>query len=88
MSDEPIQVTDPHRIMVTFVNQLLGVGHVNGVVNVAFATALFSIGPEEKIVPDLVVSSRLRMDLFAAQQLHDALGRILAQNVKTTGGMQ
>mgnify|MGYP001562624170 CR=1 FL=1 len=85
MADEPIQVTDPHRVGVTFVNQVIGIGHANGVVNVAFATALFSVGPDGKVVPDLVVSSRLRMDLWCVQQLHDQLARILAQNVKTTG---
>jgi hypothetical protein len=88
MADEAIQVTDPHRVGVTFVNQVIGIGHANGVVNVAFATALFSVGPDGKVIPDLVVSSRLRMDLWCVQQLHDQLAHILAQNVKTTGGMQ
>lgn len=83
MSEQVFKVTDPYKVPVVFVNQVIGSGQVNGIVNISFATALFSVGADGKIDPDLVITSRLRLDLFCVQQLHDTLGKILAQNVKT-----
>lgn len=87
MADEPTQLTDPYQVPVTYCNQVVGVGALNGVCNITLATARFT-PQDSKVIPDLVVSSRLRMDLWCVQQLHDQLAHILAQNVKTTGGMQ
>jgi hypothetical protein len=88
MSDDthPL-LTDPYQIQVGFHNQVVGVGFMNGNVNITLAVARFT--PQDgKVVPDLVISARLRMDLFCMQQLHDELGRILAQNVKPSSTVQ
>lgn len=84
MSDDAVQITDPYQVPVTFCNQVVGSGVLNGVCNLTMAVARFTPN-EGKVAPDLVIASRLRLDLFCAQQLHAELGRILAQNVKTTG---
>ncbi len=87
MADEPIQITDPYEVPVVFVNQVVGSGALNGVANLTFSTARFT--PRDgKVSPDLVITSRLRMDLFCVQQLHDELARILAQNVKPSSTVQ
>lgn len=88
MTDEPndtLPVSDPHRVKVDFVNQLVGAGHLNGVVNLTFATANFMPQADGKIDPDLVISARLRMDLFCAEQLAAQLGSIIAQMTKANG---
>lgn len=84
MADEtkPLPVTDPHRVGTVFVNQLVGSGHLNSVVNCTFATANFSPNNEGGIDPDLVITARLRMDLFCAQQLYERLGAIIQDTVK------
>ena len=79
-------VSDPHRVPISFVNQLVGSGHLNGVVNLTFAAAMFT-PPEvgdtaSPIPPDLVITSRLRMDFVCAQQVYEQLGRMLAQALK------
>lgn len=73
------------RCPVTFVNTLAVSGFNNGIINLAFSTANFV--PEVKgdktiVAVDDFISSDLRMDLFCAQQLHDSLGKILAQQTK------
>jgi hypothetical protein len=79
--NEPLPVTDPHRVPSCFVNQVAGAGHLNGVINITFATAMFT--PTAKgIEPDLVITSRLRMDMFCAEQLYAQLGAIIAKNAK------
>lgn len=83
---EILPVTDPLHVTPVFVNQLAGSGHLNGVVNLTFACALFSPKDDGSVAPDLVVTSRLRMDLFCAQQLHTALGQILEANLRPTNG--
>lgn len=85
MADEkPAQliVTDPHRPHSIFVNQLVGSGHLNGVVNCTFATANFTPDNKGGIDADLVITARLRMDLFCAQQLYERLGQIIQETVK------
>jgi hypothetical protein len=70
---------------ITFVNTLAVSGHNNGVVNLAFSTASFvpkQDGEQTIVAIDEFISSNLRMDLFCAQQLHDSLGKILAQQTK------
>ena len=71
------KITDPFHVNTTFVNDVVASGSLNGVVNLTFATALFSPGEDNKVDPDLVISSRLRMDLYCAQNLYAALGKIL-----------
>lgn len=85
--DAVLPVTDPHKTPTVFVNQVAGCGHLNGVVNVTFATAQFTPNKEGKIDPDLVITSRLRMDMACARQLHEQIGRILdQQNIAPSNG--
>ena len=88
MTDEPetpandqLPVTDPHRVPITFVNQVVGAGHLNSVINITFAAALFT-PTRNGIEPDLVITSRLRMDMFCAEQLYAQLGSLIQKNSK------
>ena len=73
----PTVITDPHHVQPVFVNMAVGIGHVNGVFNLSFATALFS--PRgDAVDPDFVVSSRLRMDSVCLQQLYEQIGNFIA----------
>lgn len=76
MTDKTL--TDPHNVPVTFVNQVAGVGFLNGNINITLATARFTPSGDE-VLPDLVVSSRLRMDLYCAQQLYTLLGKYITE---------
>lgn len=74
------------NIGVTFVNTVLSRGIYEGNVNLTFGTALFTPevrkeGDKEQlvIVDDIVVSSRMRMDLRCAQQLYLTLYALLEQ---------
>lgn len=80
-TNDPLPVTDPHRVPIVFVNQVVGAGHLNGVINITFAAALFT-PTKNGIEPDLVITSRLRMDMFCAEQLYAQLGQIIAKNSK------
>lgn len=72
------------NVGVTFVNVVMGRGVLNGVVNVQFGSYQFTPSEDGKFVePDLVLSSRLRMDRVCAQQLHEALGSLLEIIEKT-----
>lgn len=76
-----LPVTDPDNVPVVFVNQVAGSGHLNGVINLTFATAKFT--PHgDAIDPDLQVTSRLRMDLFCAQDLVETLQALISTNTK------
>lgn len=73
------------RCPVVFVNAVAVNGFQNGVVNVALAT--FGFTPSEtpgetEVLADSHITANLRMDLFCAQQLRDALDRILRENTK------
>lgn len=70
---------------VTIVNSLAVSGFLNGIINLGFTTAQFLPRQDgDKTVVDAaeVMTANLRMDLACAQQLHDALGRILEQNTR------
>lgn len=71
---------------VTFVNSVAVSGFNNGICNFAFTTASYVPGKDKdgKPVVDVAefISANLRMDLFCAQQLHDSLASILAQQTK------
>jgi hypothetical protein len=75
---------------VTIVNTLAVSGFLNGIVNLGFTTAQFlprQLRPPEGdgMIVDAaeIMTANLRMDLVCAQQVHDALGRILEQNTKS-----
>lgn len=73
---------------IIFVNTLAVSGFNNGVVNLAFTTASFvprEDGDKVVVAVEGFVSANLRMDLFCAQQLRDALDKIIAQNTKPAG---
>lgn len=84
-ADVPLPITDPYRTPTVFVNQVAAIGHLNGVVNLAFATAQFTPTPSGGVDPDLVITCRLRMDLYCMQQVYEQLGKIIAQNIKESG---
>lgn len=71
---------------VVFVSSLAAWGFLNGVLNLAFSTCQFlpTTDDEGKVVVTNaeVVTANLRMDLFAAQQLRDALDGIIEANTK------
>jgi hypothetical protein len=67
-----LNISDPHRFLPVFVNQVAGSGHLNGVVNLTFATAQFTPTQSGKVDPDLTISCRRRMDLYCAQERHSA----------------
>lgn len=71
-----LTITDPHRVPVTFVSGVLNQGIVNGVINVTLGTLNFTPSATE-VTPDMVIASRLRMDLVCAAQLRDALDSLL-----------
>ena len=71
------------NVGVTFVNAVVGQGTLNGVVNIALGTFLFTPGDDDKVDPDLVTTARLRMDQLCARQLHEALGKLLELIDKT-----
>jgi len=78
---EFLPISDPQNVPVTFVNQVVARGVLNGIVNVTLAVAQFTPTPEGKVDPDLVIASRLRMDLFCAVQLRDALDALIKGSV-------
>jgi hypothetical protein len=77
---------------VVFVNSLAAWGFMNGVINVAFSTYQFM--PELQagrdgddtakfvVVPSEVITANLRFDLVVAQQLRDALDKLIEANTK------
>jgi hypothetical protein len=82
MTDQaPLKITDPDNVPITFVNEVGNAGFLNGILNVTFTAARFT--PEgTQILPDMVIASRLRMDLQCAQQLHTMIGQIIENNTK------
>ncbi len=72
---------------VIFVNALAVRGFLNGVVNLAFSTANFlpeTIDGKTQVTSQEVVTANLRMDLYCAQQVYEALGKILQEQTKPT----
>jgi hypothetical protein len=66
------------EVPVVFVNSVAVSGFSNGVCNFAFTTAGF-LPADGKVVVSETVTANIRMDLYCAQQLHDSLASILAQ---------
>lgn len=70
---------------VTYVTNLAVNGFNNGIVNLCFVTAHFlptRSGDQLVVATAEAVSANLRFDLYVAQQVHEALGRILAEHTK------
>jgi hypothetical protein len=67
-----------NKTEVTFVNSVAVSGFLNGICNFCFTTAQY-LPDDGKVVLAEVVTANLRMDLHCAQQLHDSLASILAQ---------
>lgn len=88
-----LKITDPHNVPVTFVSQVLGQGHANGVVNLTLGVARWTpdglpVEKDEegaKVEIDMVIASRLRMDLSCAKQLRDSLDSILKKILPEEG---
>lgn len=63
---------------ITFANLVVGQGYMNGVVNITLAAFAFTPDDKtEKVDPDPMIVSRLRMDENCAAQLRDALTSVL-----------
>lgn len=81
MTDEqitPIPITDPYNVQIQFASVLLSFGHWNGILNLTLGTPRFTpTTTVDNPSPDLVVTSRLRLDLDCAQALYAALGRFI-----------
>jgi hypothetical protein len=82
----PVPIPDPHLVPVIFVNALAGSGHCQGVANFTFVTARFTPNDDHTVDNDMIIASRLRMDLSCVQQLRDACNTILEQNLKPANG--
>lgn len=76
---ELLRITDPHMVPITFVNQVVAAGHLAGVVNMTLGVARFSPTDAGEIDTDMIVASRLRMDMVCAMQMRDQLDRIITQ---------
>ena len=81
-----IEISDPNNEPVKWANQVLGQGHVNGVVNITLGQARFTPlyltddplpEGESSVSTDMIVAARLRMDLACAKQLRDSLDALL-----------
>ncbi len=72
-------------VPVIFTTSLAVRGFSNGIVNLALNQAQFL--PEEidgkvQVTTQEVIVANLRMDLFCAQQVYEAIGKILADQTK------
>jgi hypothetical protein len=86
---DPPQITDPHLVPVVFVNEVLGTGFVNGVVNITLGTMQFTPSlSDNEVDPDWVISARLRMDMYCAQRLRDSLDAIIQKNTRPAGATE
>jgi hypothetical protein len=86
MTDKKLTPTDPHHVLPTFVNSIVGSGHFGGVANLTFAVAQFTPETGGTIAIDQVINCRLRMDMNCVKQLRDACDYILQEMLKPTNG--
>ncbi len=86
MSEAKFKITDPHSVPVTFVNDVVGSGQVNGVCNITLAVARFTPDSSDTVDPDFVIAARLRMDLYCVHRLYEALGNIIKANEPPPSG--
>ena len=80
-------ISDPNNVQVVFVNQVLGQGHLNGVINLTFGVARFTPSVEDKVETDMAIAARIRMDLVCAQQLRDSLDVLLKKVLPEAGAL-
>jgi len=69
-------------VPVIFVNSLAVRGFANGVINLALSTAQFlpeTIDGKTQVSAQEVITANLRMDLYCAQQVYEALGKIIQE---------
>lgn len=70
-------------VPVIFVNSLAVRGFLNGIVNLALQTSKFLPetfeNGEVKVTSQEVITANLRMDLYCAQQVYEALGKIIQE---------
>lgn len=86
MTDKPKVPTDPRHVAPTFVNSVVGSGHLGGVANITFATFQFTPQNDGTVDSDPVISCRLRMDINCVRQLKDACDYLLAEMLKPNNG--
>jgi hypothetical protein len=65
------------NVSVTYVNTVLGRGHLNGVINVQLGVFNFSNDENGDVTLDPSVACRLRMDYNCARQLKESLDSLL-----------
>lgn len=66
-------VPDPHNVPVVFANLFGGGGTVNGVINFTLCVSRFTPAFEGKTDNDVVIASRIRVDIQTAQALRNFL---------------
>lgn len=86
MADDALKITDPSNVPVVFVNQVIGQGSLNGVINLTLGTARFTPNEKSEIDVDMIVSARLRMDVVCATQLRDSLDAVLKKMLPEAEG--
>lgn len=73
---------------VTFVNNVAVSGFLNGVCNLSLTQSLFvPDDTDTRVALEHRVALDLRFDLFCAQQIRDALDKIIAENTKPASGV-
>lgn len=73
---------------VTFVNHVAVNGFLNGVCNLSLSQSRFvPSGEGNKVALEHHIVLDLRFDLFCAQQIRDALDKIIADNTKPAAGV-
>lgn len=86
--NEPIlPISDPDNVRDIFINDVAAAGFLNGVINMTLVTARWTpktTKPEMNVPPDLVIASRLRMDMLCAKRMRDQLDVFL--KTAQTGG--
>jgi hypothetical protein len=74
--------TDAKSAQVIFCNTVEVHGTLNGVCNVLLGVAHFVPDSDGKVTVEKSFVADLRFDLYCAQQMHDALSKLLADQVK------
>ena len=74
-----------HRCPVIFATGLAVRGFCNGVCNIALSQAQYLpelVEGQMQVTTQELIVANLRMDLFCAQQVYEAIGKILADQTK------
>lgn len=66
-------VPDPNSVPVVFANLFAGGGTINGVINFTLCTSRFTPSFDGPTDNDIIVASRIRLDVQAATMLRDFL---------------